>query len=101
MALTAGVVGLGNIGGGVARKLAAAGHRVVGYDINADRLAAAGGEAGADAADVATRTDIIVLAVATLTADGRPGAATALACGTLLAALAAVLLGAAVVGVLW
>ena len=68
MALTAGVVGLGNIGGGVARNLAAAGHRVVGYDINAERIAAAGVEAGADAADVATRTDIIVLAVATLTA---------------------------------
>lgn len=68
MALTAGVVGLGNIGGGVARNLAAAGHRVVGYDIDAERIAAAGVEAGADAADVATRTDIIVLAVATLTA---------------------------------
>ncbi|MEK9900180.1 MAG: NAD(P)-dependent oxidoreductase [Rhodospirillaceae bacterium] len=68
MALTAGVVGLGNIGGGVARNLTAAGHRVVGYDIDAERIAAAGVEAGADAADVATRTDIIVLAVATLTA---------------------------------
>jgi putative dehydrogenase len=68
MALTAGVVGLGNIGGGVARNLAGAGHRVIGYDIDAERIAAAGVEAGADAADVATRTDIIVLAVATLTA---------------------------------
>lgn len=68
MALTAGVVGLGNIGGGVAKNLAAAGHHVIGYDIAPDRIAATGAEAGVDAANVAARTDIVVLAVPTLTA---------------------------------
>ncbi len=68
MALTAGVVGLGNIGGGVAKNLAGSGHRVIGYDTDAARISAAGIEAGVDAADVASRTDLIVLAVATLTA---------------------------------
>ena len=68
MALTTGVIGLGNIGGGVAKNLATAGHTVIGYDIEPDRIAAAGAEPAADAADVADRADLIVLAVANLTA---------------------------------
>ena len=68
MALTAGVIGLGNIGGGVAKNLIAAGHHVIGYDLDPDRITAAGTEAGVDAADVAARTDMVVLAVATMTA---------------------------------
>lgn len=43
----------------------------------------------------------VAVEVATLAEDGRTGAAAALAVGTLLAALAAILLGAAAVGVLW
>jgi 3-hydroxyisobutyrate dehydrogenase-like beta-hydroxyacid dehydrogenase len=68
MALTAGVIGFGNIGGGVAKNLAAAGHHVIGYDLAPERITAAGAEAGVDAADVAARTDMVVLAVATMTA---------------------------------
>lgn len=43
----------------------------------------------------------VAVEVATLTDDGRPGSAATLAVGTLLAALAAVLLGAAAVGMVW
>jgi putative dehydrogenase len=68
MALVAGVVGLGNIGGGVAKNLAAAGHTVLGYDIDPARISAAGAEPAADAADLAGRADLVVLAVATLPA---------------------------------
>ncbi|MEP4887730.1 MAG: NAD(P)-dependent oxidoreductase [Alphaproteobacteria bacterium] len=68
MALTAGVIGLGNIGGGVAKDLAAARHRGIGYDTDPERISAANAEAAADAADVAARTDLIVLAVATMAA---------------------------------
>ncbi|MBT3931982.1 MAG: NAD(P)-binding domain-containing protein, partial [Rhodospirillaceae bacterium] len=66
MALTAGIIGLGNIGCGVAANLAAAGHHVIGYDLDPERITAASAEAGVDAADVAARTDLVVLAVATL-----------------------------------
>ena len=68
MALNAGVIGLGNIGGGVARNLAAAGHTVVGFDIDPACITAAGAQDAADAAEVAERADLIVLAVASLTA---------------------------------
>ncbi|MBT3809846.1 MAG: NAD(P)-dependent oxidoreductase [Rhodospirillaceae bacterium] len=68
MALTAGIIGLGNIGCGVAANLAAAGHHVIGYDLDPERITAASAEAGVDAADVAARTDLVVLAVATLPA---------------------------------
>ena len=44
MALNAGVIGLGNIGGGVARNLAAAGHQLVGFDIEPARIAEAGAQ---------------------------------------------------------
>ena len=75
MALTTGVVGLGNIGGGVAKNLAAAGNRVIGYDIDAGRISTAGVETGADAADLAARCDLVILAVPTLTAWRAPLAA--------------------------
>lgn len=68
MALTVGVIGLGNIGGGVAKNLAAAGHSIIGYDLDPDRISVVGTEAGADAAEVAARADLVVLALATLTA---------------------------------
>jgi putative dehydrogenase len=68
MALVTGVIGLGNIGGGVAKNLAAAGHRVLGYDTVPERIAEAGAEAAADAAGVAETADLAVLAVPTLPA---------------------------------
>src|SRR6202521_954109 len=53
---TVGIVGLGIMGGAIARNLAAAGWRVIGYDIDAKRreeLAAAGIDIVADAGAVA------------------------------------------------
>jgi 3-hydroxyisobutyrate dehydrogenase-like beta-hydroxyacid dehydrogenase len=71
---TVGIVGLGIMGGAIARNLAAAGWRVVGYDIEAKRreqLAAAGIDIAADAAAVAHA------AVHILTSLPHPGALTA------------------------
>jgi len=68
MALDTGVIGLGNIGGGVARNLATAGHGVVGFDLDPDRITDAGAQEAIDAAEVAERSDLVVLAVATLPA---------------------------------
>lgn len=60
-----GVIGLGNIGEGVAKNLAAGGHSVVGYDIDASRITASGATAADSAAAVAARCDMVVAAVAT------------------------------------
>ena len=68
MALEAGVIGLGNIGGGVARNLAAAGHSVIGYDIDTDLITARGLREAEDAAEVAENADLVVLAVNTMPA---------------------------------
>lgn len=68
MSLTVGVIGLGNIGGGVAKNLAAAGHKVIGYDIDPARITEAGAQPADDATDVAVQSDMIVVAVATLPA---------------------------------
>ncbi|MDG2270184.1 MAG: NAD(P)-dependent oxidoreductase, partial [Alphaproteobacteria bacterium] len=68
MALDTGVIGLGNIGGGVARNLATAGHGVVVFDLDPDRITDAGAQEAIDAAEVAERSDLVVLAVATLPA---------------------------------
>jgi L-threonate 2-dehydrogenase len=63
-----GVIGLGIMGGAIARNLAAAGWHVVGYDIDADRCsqaAAAGVMLGASAADVAASTPTILTSLPT------------------------------------
>lgn len=57
-----GFIGLGEMGGPMARNLLAAGYRVVGYDVDPTRLTAftaSGGEAGTDVADVVRRCDVI------------------------------------------
>ncbi len=68
MALEAGVIGLGNIGGGVARNLAAAGYSVIGYDIDTDLISEHGVRAAEDSAEVAENADLVVLAVKTMPA---------------------------------
>jgi L-threonate 2-dehydrogenase len=63
-----GVIGLGIMGGAIARNLAATGWHVVGYDIDADRCsqaAAAGVMLGASAADVAARSPTILTSLPT------------------------------------
>jgi 3-hydroxyisobutyrate dehydrogenase-like beta-hydroxyacid dehydrogenase len=60
---TVGVVGLGIMGGAFATNLAAAGWRVIGYDISAARrrdAARAGVEIAADGADVAAKAPIVL-----------------------------------------
>lgn len=56
------VIGLGNIGGGVARNLAQAGHAVMAFDLDADRLSAlvaAGATACSSAAEAASRAEVV------------------------------------------
>jgi L-threonate 2-dehydrogenase len=63
-----GVIGLGIMGGAIARNLAAAGWHVVGYDIDADRCAqaaATGVILGASAADAAASTPTILTSLPT------------------------------------
>jgi L-threonate 2-dehydrogenase len=63
-----GVIGLGIMGGAIARNLAATGWHVVGYDIDADRCAqaaAAGVILGASAADAAASTPTILTSLPT------------------------------------
>jgi len=63
-----GVIGLGIMGGAIARNLAAAGWDVVGYDVDADRrseAAAAGVALGAGAADVAANVPMLLTSLPT------------------------------------
>jgi 3-hydroxyisobutyrate dehydrogenase-like beta-hydroxyacid dehydrogenase len=63
-----GVIGLGIMGGAIARNLAAASWQVVGYDIDADRCSqavAAGASLGTSAADVAASTPTILTSLPT------------------------------------
>src|ERR1043166_3368392 len=68
---TVGVVGLGIMGGAIAKNLVAAGWRVVGYDIDAARTAeakAAGVETVANAKAVATTAESIITSLPTTAA---------------------------------
>ena len=61
-----GFIGLGLMGQAFTRRLAARGHRVVGYDLDASKIAAAashGVEAASSPADVAGRAEIVLLCV--------------------------------------
>ncbi|MEZ5844950.1 MAG: NAD(P)-dependent oxidoreductase [Hyphomicrobiaceae bacterium] len=65
---TVGFIGLGLMGTGFVKRLIATGHKVVGYDIVPDKVAAAvalGAEAGRSPADVAARADIVCVCVMT------------------------------------
>lgn len=60
---TIGFVGLGNMGGPMARRLAAAGYEVICFDLNADAVAetvAAGARAGASATECAAAADLFL-----------------------------------------
>ena len=78
-----GVVGLGTMGGAMARHLLAAGYRVVGHDVDSDataRCAAAGGNVVESAAEVAGAADVVILSLPSLAAfeaviDGSGGLA--------------------------
>lgn len=66
-----GFIGLGLMGTGFTRRLLATGHRVIGYDIVAEKLAAAadyGVEKGASPAAVADAADVVLACVTTTAA---------------------------------
>lgn len=65
---TVGFIGLGLMGAGFTQRLRATGHRVVGFDVVAEKRAAARGwgvEEGTSPGDVAARTDIVEICVMT------------------------------------
>ena len=60
---TIGIVGLGNIGGRIARRIVAAGHPVLGYDAERRRIAEAGVRPGQSVAAVARDADVVLLSL--------------------------------------
>ena len=58
-----GVIGLGNMGGRITRRLVEAGHAVLGYDLDPTRAAACGAHAAASIAEVAAGADRILLSL--------------------------------------
>ena len=66
MAVTVGLVGIGNLGLAIAQNLIEAGHRVVGYRRTMmEKFLAAGGEAGASPRDVAKKADMVLTSLPT------------------------------------
>ncbi|MBG6215848.1 3-hydroxyisobutyrate dehydrogenase-like beta-hydroxyacid dehydrogenase [Arthrobacter sp. CAN_A6] len=66
MQLHVGMVGLGNLGAGMARRLTSTGHDVSGYDVVPDAVAALGSHgvrAAASVADLAAEVDLLCLVV--------------------------------------
>ena len=61
--MTVGVVGLGNMGGRIARRLVEGGEDVVGFDLDASRAAGAGARSAASLADVAGAADVVLLSL--------------------------------------
>jgi 3-hydroxyisobutyrate dehydrogenase len=61
--VTVGVVGLGNMGGRIARRIVDGGERVVGYDADPARPAAAGAEAAGSLAELAAAADVVLLSL--------------------------------------
>src|SRR5437879_377253 len=60
---TIGFIGLGNMGGPMARNLIKAGHKIRGFDVvkaNLSPVVAAGGTAATSAADAATGAEIVI-----------------------------------------
>jgi 3-hydroxyisobutyrate dehydrogenase len=61
--VTVGVVGLGNMGGRIARRLVDGGEDVVGFDLDGARAAAAGARAAESPAEVAREADVVLLSL--------------------------------------
>jgi len=58
-----GFIGLGNMGGRMTRCLVAAGHEVVGYDPERDRVTQAGARPAGSPAEVASEADVVLLSL--------------------------------------
>jgi 3-hydroxyisobutyrate dehydrogenase-like beta-hydroxyacid dehydrogenase len=66
-----GVIGLGVMGSAMARNLLAAGHQVLGFDIDSDKnatFADIGGQTASNAGEVAGATEVVILSLPTTTA---------------------------------
>jgi 3-hydroxyisobutyrate dehydrogenase len=61
--LRAGIIGAGNMGGRMGRRVAAAGDPIIAYDANPDTLAGCGLEAAASIGDLVERTDVVMLSL--------------------------------------
>ena len=61
--MTVGVIGLGNMGGRIARRLVDGGEDVVGFDLNGARAAAAGARPAASLASLADAADVVLLSL--------------------------------------
>ena len=61
--MTVGVVGLGNMGGRIARRLVDGGEDVVGFDLDAARAADAGARAAASLSELAGAADVVLLSL--------------------------------------
>jgi 3-hydroxyisobutyrate dehydrogenase-like beta-hydroxyacid dehydrogenase len=60
---TSGMIGLGNMGGRIARRIRDAGKAVRGYDRNSEQTAASGIEAAASIAELASSADVVFLSL--------------------------------------
>jgi 3-hydroxyisobutyrate dehydrogenase len=58
-----GIIGLGNMGGRIARRIADGGETVIGHDADAARAATVGVQAAGSAAEVATSAEIVLLSL--------------------------------------
>lgn len=61
--MTVGVVGMGNMGGRIARRIAAGGEDVIGNDIDADRVTRAGVRSAATLGELVRDADVVLLSL--------------------------------------
>ena len=62
-AVVSGMIGLGNMGGRIARRIRDAGHAVRGFDVSGDQLAASGIDPAASIAELVGNADIVFLSL--------------------------------------
>ncbi len=62
-AARSGMIGVGNMGGRIARRIRDAGHQVRGFDVSSDQLAASGIDPATSLADLAGEADIVFLSL--------------------------------------
>lgn len=61
--LTAGIIGAGNMGGRIGRRVVAAGDPIVAFDLDGETLAACGTEAAGSAAELVESVDVVLLSL--------------------------------------
>ncbi len=61
--LRAGIIGTGNMGGRMGRRVVAAGDPIIAFDVNDETLAACGIEAAPSAAELVAAVDVVLLSL--------------------------------------